>query len=180
LRNRFIERFTTASLLGYPISLPRRFLSITQTIRENENSTFKNIGLKWKYNTKKTPEMPRALRSFIERYSPPKALMVNLSLDKTATTKGLPFTLSPYAAFCRRFLPGATDYWGTAKSTPMSIRNTSNSSTASSIPGREAVSLHDPGNSKGDAGCFPWLGFTFPFRAAPRVTVIGSRCRKAA
>ena len=56
------------------------------------------IPIEVKYKKLETPEIPRALRSFIERYKPKKALIINLALD---TTIGLNQTKIHFIPFNR-------------------------------------------------------------------------------
>ncbi|MGB9892391.1 MULTISPECIES: ATP-binding protein [Thermodesulfovibrio] len=54
------------------------------------------IPLEVKYKNLKNPEITRALRSFIERYSPPQALIVNLSLYEKSQINGTEVITIPF------------------------------------------------------------------------------------
>ncbi|MDI6865230.1 ATP-binding protein [Thermodesulfovibrio yellowstonii] len=54
------------------------------------------IPLEVKYKNLKNPEITRALRSFIERYSPPQALIVNLSLYEKSRINGTEVITIPF------------------------------------------------------------------------------------
>jgi len=49
-----------------------------------------------KYKTMRTPEMTRALKSFIKKYKPEKALVINLSLEKSVTINSTKVTFLPF------------------------------------------------------------------------------------
>jgi predicted AAA+ superfamily ATPase len=54
------------------------------------------VPIEVKYRRLETPEITRALRSFIERYHPPKALIINVSLDTTIAVKETTIYLVPF------------------------------------------------------------------------------------
>lgn len=54
------------------------------------------IPVEVKYKKLVTPEIPRALRSFIERYKPEKALIVNLTLDTTISLNRTEIYIIPF------------------------------------------------------------------------------------
>jgi predicted AAA+ superfamily ATPase len=54
------------------------------------------VPIEVKYRRLETPEITRALRSFIERYHPSKALIINISLDTTVMVKETTIYLVPF------------------------------------------------------------------------------------
>jgi predicted AAA+ superfamily ATPase len=54
------------------------------------------VPIEVKYRRLETPEITRALRSFIERYHPSKALIINVSLDTTVMVKETTIYLVPF------------------------------------------------------------------------------------
>lgn len=54
------------------------------------------VPIEVKYRRLEIPETTRALRSFIERYQPPKALIINVSLDTTVNVKGTKISIIPF------------------------------------------------------------------------------------
>jgi hypothetical protein len=54
------------------------------------------VPIEVKYRRLETPEITRALRSFIERYQPSKALIINVSLDTTLVVQGTTIHLVPF------------------------------------------------------------------------------------
>ena len=54
------------------------------------------IPIEVKYKKLAAPEIPRALRSFIERYKPEKALIINLNLDTTSSLNQTKIHIIPF------------------------------------------------------------------------------------
>lgn len=54
------------------------------------------IPIEVKYKKLATPEIPRALRSFVERYKPEKALIINLTLDTTISLNQTKIYVIPF------------------------------------------------------------------------------------
>jgi len=54
------------------------------------------IPIEVKYKKLTAPVIPRALRSFIERYKPEKALIINLNLDTTSSLNQTKIHIIPF------------------------------------------------------------------------------------
>lgn len=62
------------------------------------------IPIEVKFKRLETPEIPRALRSFIERYKPKKALIINLSLEKAMRLNNTQILTTPFYRLVRKDL----------------------------------------------------------------------------
>ena len=68
--------------------------------------TYPMIPLEVKYSYLKQPKVPSSLRSFISRYTPPKAYLINLSLTETLRIGPTEISILPYHELLRQTFIG--------------------------------------------------------------------------